>query len=216
MAQSNQKIICLGFHKTGTTSLSAVMDDLGYLVSSKRIAAEELSDEIAYRHIDKIMPQYDFFHNFPFPLCYKYLEQHYPDAKFILTSRDPDSWLKSAVSYYGGAERGSFKWVYGVSVVEGNEARMKEVYTRHLEDVRRHFTGNSKFIEVPMEAFLKPMSQALADFVGHPEAAGRPFPHKNQGGTLRGIFQNFVGNTYSKVVKLLHGRKHDSKNLSKL
>jgi hypothetical protein len=41
------------------------------------------------------------------------LYEAYPDAYFIVTVREPDSWIQSCKNYFGGTTSDVRKWMYG-------------------------------------------------------------------------------------------------------
>ncbi|MFA9556921.1 sulfotransferase [Evansella sp. AB-rgal1] len=99
------KIFCIGFNKTGTTSLKKAFDNLGFNVGNQHYA-ELLMNEYLSGNFDAIIKyckSAQVFQDFPFsvPNTYKYLDDAYPDSKFILTIRDsPEQWYNSLVRYH--------------------------------------------------------------------------------------------------------------------
>ncbi|EPR67709.1 sulfotransferase [Cyclobacterium qasimii] len=99
------KIFCIGFNKTGTTSLKILFRELGFVVGAQH-EAEFLLSEVErgkfdglFKHINKAQ----FFQDYPFsvPNTYKVLDEMCPSAKFILSVRDsPDAWYKSLVKFH--------------------------------------------------------------------------------------------------------------------
>ncbi|KAI8891450.1 hypothetical protein K501DRAFT_289958 [Backusella circina FSU 941] len=99
------KAIVAGLPRTGTDSLRTALDILGYrtmhsidLFSNHTMDPDLILE--AYRNRqnadwDKVYEKYDAAADVPVWLCYKELVQKYPDAKVILTLRDPVSWYKS-------------------------------------------------------------------------------------------------------------------------
>lgn len=92
-----QKIFCVGFNKTGTTSLGKAMGELGFSVGDQKIA-ENLHREYSQRDFKKIIR-----HSCPF--TYIALDLNFKDAKFILTVRDSsEQWYNSISKFH------SLKW----------------------------------------------------------------------------------------------------------
>ncbi|MDR5590581.1 sulfotransferase [Christiangramia sp. SM2212] len=100
------KIFGIGANKTGTTSLKAAMDDLGFIVGDQR-KGELLLEDWAHRdfsNIIKLCRQGQFFQDVPFslPNTYVILDNTFPNSKFILTVRDSaEQWYNSITKFHG-------------------------------------------------------------------------------------------------------------------
>ncbi|KAK9709243.1 hypothetical protein K7432_009161 [Basidiobolus ranarum] len=100
---SNLEVIGAGFGRTGTMSLKAALDKLGYrtyhmiVAVSKPEVYSPLWVEAAEGNPnwDKIFDGYNATVDNPACWWYKDLYQRSPDAKVILTVRDPERWYKS-------------------------------------------------------------------------------------------------------------------------
>lgn len=101
-----QKFFCVGRNKTGTTSLHKAFEGIGYPVGDQATA-----ERLAHQHYFK--GNFDpiirfcrfggFFQDVPFswPATYRYLDEAFPDAKFILTVRqDSETWYRSLVNFH--------------------------------------------------------------------------------------------------------------------
>lgn len=102
---NNQKIFCIGDNKTGTTSLTAAMEELGYAIGSQRPAEFLLNDwaERDFKKLIKHCRSAEFFQDFPFskPFTFIILDQKFPNSKFILTVRDsPEQWYDSLTKFH--------------------------------------------------------------------------------------------------------------------
>jgi hypothetical protein len=89
------KVFCIGKNKTGTTSIRAEFIRQGYQVGNVTAAAK-LAHYYHMKHFDPIIDHCksaEVFKDIPFswPDTYKYLDEAFPDAKFILTVRDSPS-----------------------------------------------------------------------------------------------------------------------------
>jgi len=101
------KYFCIGRNKTGTTSLKRAFEDLDFLVGDQR-RAEKLYDKHYFKGefnpIVKYCESAQVFQDAPFsfPDTYEYLDEAYPDSKFILTIRDDaEQWYQSIVHFHG-------------------------------------------------------------------------------------------------------------------
>lgn len=103
--QPRRKLFCIGFNKTGTTSLAAALCSLGFRVGDQ-IQAELLIDDWARRDFHRIIAYCrtaDAFQDVPFSLNHTYavMDHAYPGAKFILTIRDSaDEWFDSLLRFH--------------------------------------------------------------------------------------------------------------------
>jgi len=133
------KIFCIGFQKTGTSSIGKALEILGYRTCGAVALQEQDPTKIrttAFANVDK----FDAFQDNPWPLLYLELDQRFPGSKFILTRRDPQSWIKSVVRHFGNTGRPMLKWIYGVPYPKGNEEVFLERYDKHNQDVLEYFS----------------------------------------------------------------------------
>lgn len=149
------KIFCIGLGKTGTSSFKEAMLQLGF----NHLWGISLTGLTLY-HVDginsllPIIERYDSFDDFPWPLLYKDLAKHYPDSKFILTTRiNADKWYKSLITHSlrRGATEGHLL-AYNCYMPQGHEAQLKDMYSKHNKEVRSYFKCSSNFIELCWEA----------------------------------------------------------------
>ena len=105
-AQGKQKVFCIGRNKTGTTSLKAAFEALGYPVGNQR-KAEILTGkhyfEGDFQPIISYCKSAQVFQDVPFsyPETYRHLDQAYPGSKFILSVRDnPEQWYRSITRFH--------------------------------------------------------------------------------------------------------------------
>ena len=170
------KVFCIGFAKTGTTSLGKALSDLGYRVTGPNWVHDTFISEIIYTLVDKFVPIYDAFQDNPWPIVYEYLDKNYK-GKFILTTRSSESWLKSMVNHCGTKETPFRKWVYGYSNPVGHEDVYIKRYEKHNHDVREYFKGRDDFLEMSIvngEGYEK-----LCPFLGV-KMINEKFPHENK------------------------------------
>tara|TARA_R110002020_G_scaffold268819_3_gene484098 strand:- start:39331 stop:40023 length:693 start_codon:yes stop_codon:yes gene_type:complete len=93
------KVFGIGLHRTGTTTLEKVLEQLGYNVCPHMLGYRLMKDwyEDNYSSIIELAQNYDGFQDSPWchPGLYKVLDREYPTSKFILTVRDPERWFSS-------------------------------------------------------------------------------------------------------------------------
>ena len=169
------KIFGIGLSKTGKHSLSEALRNLGYNVGY-------------YPKLDEIMldsEKYDCLLDIPVILKYKALDKKYPDAKFILTVRNLDKWLKSCEIHFA-----SKKTLYHKKLrveIFGAELYDKEKFTnawnRHINKVKEYFKGREEdllIIDIPSgEGYNKLMAFLGVDYEIYRD---KLFPIKNDDG----------------------------------
>jgi hypothetical protein len=169
-----EKVFCIGLGKTGTTSLAKALEYMGFHVGRRQVVFKkhlpnvELIDSVKtgrYDEIFKILPFFDAFVDNPWPLLYKELASRESQAKFILTTREEGSWLKSVLTYFGNSHSEFRKLVYGESSPKGNETLYLNRYQKHNQEVIEYFASSSnRLLVLPLEERGK--WQLLANFLG--------------------------------------------------
>lgn len=172
------KVFGIGFHRTGTTSFQTALETLGYRVVGMRPDEWDAYERGDYERLRVMADEFDGFRDMPWPLLYRFLYSEYPDARFVLTWRDPDSWARSCAANYKDREHPMFPVIYGFQKFAGNESRAIEVYNCHIKDVREFFADKPDvFLEHDFTA--NPSWERLCTFLGE-TIPDRPFPHANK------------------------------------
>ena len=178
---SDTKVFGIGFHKTGTKSLAAALQRLGYRVTGSNAVHDP---DIASRVLDlafELAEQFDAFQDNPWPLLYREMDARYPGSHFILTTRPTDKWIRSVSHYFAGRSTPMREWIYGAGrgCPLTNEDIYIERYERHNREVRAYFHERpGDLLELAItegEGWEK-----LCPFLGKP-VPGVPFPHANRG-----------------------------------
>lgn len=173
-----QKVFCIGWHKTGTTTLGDALLILGYKVMGARL---DFAEPLLKNEIDFILEDVKFFdalQDMPWAALYEELDRNYPNSKFILTIRDEESWLNSASRHFKDLDVPLHKWLYGKGVLKGNE----EIY---LNRYRAHNVGvMDYFRDRPRDLLIMDFSKGhgwveLCNFLETP-IPRRKFPHSNK------------------------------------
>jgi len=166
-----RNVIFLGLPKTGTMSLTKAFEGAGYRTAHWQTDSGEyvgynirrafcdgerllhyLSDYDVITQMDVCLPEVSFF-----PQCFLYRDfaYQYPDALFVLNTRDIASQVKSIANWGDMLDR--FK-KYGI------EDPGKFIYS-HNNRVRDFFRGRGiAFLEFDIEVDLP---SRLSDFIGH-------------------------------------------------
>ena len=173
------KVFCIGFHKTGTTSLNQALMQLGYnLTGPDGVSDPDIKNNV-YAMCYKLAEQYDAFADNPWPIVYKEMDKKYPESKFILTLRPVDEWYASISQHFQEKTTPMREWIYGAGSPVGNEVLYKDRYLQHYDDVREYFKHReSSLLEFDLvggDGWNK-----LCDFLGRDPIDGE-IPHLNQG-----------------------------------
>jgi hypothetical protein len=140
-----QKVFCVGFQKTGTTSLGMALSYLGYQVCGyypfRDLARPGQFDENLFkRRLFEMAETHDAFKDTPWPVFYKELDERYPNSKFILIVRDTEKWIRSATQDFQDYENAIHNYIYGVPYPVGNEEIFINRYERHNREVQDYFS----------------------------------------------------------------------------
>jgi Sulfotransferase domain len=164
---TDRKIFCIGAAKTGTTSLAAFFEGLGFAVGDQS-AGELLVHEWARRNFIPIIAfarTAQVFQDIPFslPFTFQALDQAFPGSKFIMSvRRDAEEWygsltrfatqlinkgrlptaddLKEFPYHHKGWAFESAKLIYDVSEDDlFNRARFMKAYESHIDSVTEYF-----------------------------------------------------------------------------
>lgn len=177
-----QKVFCIGFQKTGTTSLHSALTTLGYktaAVVGRDWTAERLARDGAALCIETAK-KFDAAEDMPWPIFFRELDAAFPHSKFILTLRDGKRWLRSIERHFGDRAEEMQAFVYGrdAAAPAGAGARYLETYFAHERGVRAHFADR------PNDLLVMNLEEgdgwpALCAFLKAP-VPNSPFPAKNR------------------------------------
>ncbi len=180
-----QKIFGIGFQKTGTSSLNRALSILGFNAAGgirinhpKGVHIDlPLTKEKVLHVALARAEEADAFSDNPWALLYRELDAAFPGAKFILTVRDPDEWLRSMLRHFGDTPSDVTQWIYGVPYPRGHETRCLRVYAGHNDAVRAHFAARpADLLEMDFgrgDSWLE-----LCSFLNLP-VPSTEFPHDN-------------------------------------
>lgn len=197
------KVFCIGFQKTGTTSLGQALEILGHRVCGPvGVTNPDIRKKALAWAVEKV-PDYDAFQDNPWPLLYKEMDRLYPESKFILTTRHPRSWIKSAKKYFGYYESAAEVWIYdGVGTPIKNQKRFLKRYKEHNNEVRQYFKDRpNDFLEIDLGKGHG--WNEICDFLGC-EVPDCPFPFENKSGTLPAELQRHVVGIFATMRVYLH------------
>ena len=193
------KVFCIGFMKTGTTTLNRALSILGYRVSHDSWKWLPLIMQEDWESIQPLANKWDALEDNPIPLIYRELDHLFPDSKFILSTRDTEKWYTS-VSYHIGTLRSPMhEWLFGrgKSIPSQDRSHTLRVYEQHKDQVLEYFKDRPNDLLV-MDVTKTDSWSELCHFLGQeiPETA---FPHANKSTFSKPKNDNF--NAKIKLVK---------------
>ena len=189
MLRPDQKVFGLGLSKTGTSSLTEALELLGVRAIHYPHDATTYEELRSANYRLSILREYQAILDIPVAPFYAQLDAAWPGAKFILTVRDREAWLRSAEVHW----RLLMQWwenfpefkrfhefisacTYGS--IGFSRERFGFVYDTHVRNVREYFAGRpDDFLE--MDICAGEGWERLCPFLGM-EAPGAPFPHANE------------------------------------
>jgi len=191
MAQHDGKIFCIGFYKTGTTTLYDALRALGYhTVNGDTPGSYPGADdgETLIKQIDAgdyRLPTFEMFDAFsdnPYFRIWRQLYGMFPDAKFILTVRDEDRWIESCVKFYRHRRiRPMRVWMFGPHANPASSPQSRQVW---LDAYRAHNAAVREFFAIRPQQYFEfdPTREGgwdrLCAFLGAP-VPSLPWPHAN-------------------------------------
>ena len=210
------RVIGAGLGRTGTLSLKVALEELGFA------RCYHMSEVIAHledarvwdaaargERVDweTLFQGYQATVDWPSCSFYEELMRHYPDAKVVLTVRDPERWYESACHTIYVVRQAFPGWIMAFFprmrifrrmldrlIWDGTfHGRFEDrpfaidVFNRHNEQVRRVVPPERLLVFEVREGW-----EPLCAFLGVPVPAGKPFPHLNdtaefRSGILRGV-----------------------------
>ncbi|WP_017732388.1 sulfotransferase family protein [Nafulsella turpanensis] len=179
---TNSKIFGIGLSKTGTTSLGAALEILGY--KTKDFPSIKYIPHFLLYIKDKHLQHYDAFTDVPVIPFYKKLDKKFPGSKFIYTYREKEDWLRSCELYprfnlpFRKLPLKIIKLrtqVYGTYKFDRN--KFSDAYDRHHADVMSYFKEKPEQL-LCMNIIKGEEWEPLCNFLNHPVPAV-PFPSRN-------------------------------------
>jgi hypothetical protein len=194
------KVFCIGLNKTGTTSIGAALEGLGYRMGHQHHGENLLPFWLRrnFAPIVQFARSADAFQDIPFSLPFTYMALHaaFPAAHFVLTRRDSTAqWLASVLDFAAlglarlptAEEMRAERYAYPgflhdaqIGTVPGtsdadpwNRQALCDFYESHNAMVQAYFRGSDRLL------VLNPAQpdayDRLCRFLGRaPAAAGMP------------------------------------------
>jgi hypothetical protein len=184
------KVFCVGFQKTGTSSMGRALGILGFKVrgwlainnerkAKRYVAIDEpiTMDKLAQNCIP-LLEGYDAAQDTHWYLLYRELDDAFPGSKFILTRREPEAWFGSFRRHFGENGFGMMHFIYGESAItESNRDSFIRRYMTHNKSVEHYFRNRRDdllVLDIETAGWDK-----LCGFLNRRKPPFRPFPHAN-------------------------------------
>lgn len=203
------QVIGAGFGRTGTLSLKTALEELGFgkcyhMVDVLARMDDARTWDAAVRgeavDWDRLFDGYRSTVDWPGCAFYRELIRKYPEAKVILTVRDPGRWYESALQTIYFVRHAFPAWAARLNPKRRDFQRMLdsvvwdgtfrgrfedrdfaiETFDRHNDEVRREVPADRLLVYEVREGW-----EPLCRFLGVPVPEGKPFPHVNDAAEFR-------------------------------
>ncbi len=167
----NSKVFCIGYNKTGTTTLGKSLEQLG--LNNSSFNKKVWRKYYANKQFDKILKytaKFDSTDDLPWlktdmiPL----LDQTFPNSKFIYLTRDEESWKNSLM-----------KWTFKVKGFYPNIEEELILFREHKAFVLDYFKNRPKDQFIILDIKDQKGFKKLAHFIGRTPIQDH-FPHFNK------------------------------------
>jgi len=178
MSVLEPRVFAIGLERTGTRSLARALENLGYSVTGQNGPLNRPRISKVYRDV-AIRTSYkaEAFYGNPWPLVFQDMSRLWPNAKFILTIRDPQEWVASMAKSFGGTQTHIRRLQYGHGDPVGQEPQYIERMIAHETAVREYFReAPSSFLTMDITA--GDGYKTLSDFLKKPFPEDG-FPHES-------------------------------------
>lgn len=99
------KAFCIGYNKTGTTTMEQMLRDFGYRMPGQGMQETAVVEQLFqgnYEPLQALCRDYDAFQDMPFSqgVTYAVVDAMFPGSKFILTVRESNAWFDSLTRFH--------------------------------------------------------------------------------------------------------------------
>ena len=198
VSSPNGKFFGIGFHRTGTRSLNHYFERLGLRsihwvmkvdkVRYESLVIPHLNDRTQVVEVlAPVIEQYDAFTDVPFPGLYSELDQKYPNSRFILVTRNFETWWPSLKVHWKLGKK-HFRALDPFECIQYNRhsdrdmrfvtledrEHLRALLQKHTKSVQQYFAGRPEsLLEVKLED--PGIASKISAFLGRPSEAA--FPH---------------------------------------
>ncbi|GAC1406494.1 MAG: sulfotransferase family protein [Ktedonobacteraceae bacterium] len=204
------KVIGAGFGRTGTLSTKAALEELGLGPCYHMTEVFSHPEDIAYWEAasrgesvnwHQLFERYQSAVDWPECSFYEEIMKAYPDAKVLLTVRDPQRWYESVISTIYQVSRRDTSSPFASLMYNATPKRIrrimrilsdvvwegtfagkfedahyaKMVFTQHIEEVKQRVPPEKLLVYDVKEGW-----EPLCTFLGVEVPHNKPFPHLNE------------------------------------
>jgi hypothetical protein len=180
-AHGYSKVFGIGAARTGTSSLGRAFLLLGFRHTSWDPALWDALERSDYEPIFAVAERFESFEDGPWngPDFYRALDGRFPDSKFVLTVRDPQSWLQSHERHFSAEGARRIPERFRIPDYPGRRKQILHDYEARNEAVRTYFAARPSALLV-LDIVRGEGWKELCAFLGL-RPPPRPFPHLNRG-----------------------------------
>jgi hypothetical protein len=224
------EVIGAGFGRTGTMSLKVALEEMGFgpcyhmmevFENPEHVEQWEAARE-GHVNWEGLFRGYRAAVDWPAAAFYEELMEKYPDAKVILTVRDPDKWYESARSTIYNIQNVASSPVFSLAALfvprmrqmrrvarMASDLAWEDVFDGRFEDRRYAIEVFNRWNEevkrrVPVQKLLvyevKEGWEPLCDFLGVAVSEGKPFPHLNDAETFRKMIRRRTALAFATLI----------------
>jgi hypothetical protein len=168
-SKSGSKVFCIGYNKTGTTSVGKAFSILGYknLSFNKEVTSNYNNKNIL--KVLKYASKYDSFDDFPWmsTKMIPILDKVFPGSKFIHLYRDEEPWKKSWCNWHSFLGKS-----YDIELALKN-------YRMHNDFVYNYFKGRENIDFISLQVNNPNAFKKIAKFLGHTPPYNK-LPYENR------------------------------------
>lgn len=174
-----ERVFGIGAARTGTSSLARAFVLLGFRHTSWDADLWQLYERGDYEPIFRIADRFESFDDGPWNGrdFYRELDRRYPRSKFVLTVREPRSWLASHERHFSAEGARRIPERYLVADYASRRDEIIEQYLARNREVNLYFNDRSDDLLV-LDVCGGEGWEPLCSFLGLDPPRG-PFPHLN-------------------------------------
>jgi len=171
--QSKNKVFCIGFNKTGTSSLHSLFGRLGYR-SYHGVKWRDTNN-------NKLLYKYDCFSD-GIPDDFTNLDRMFPGSKYILQVRELDRWLISRLEHIRRSkEKGQLK--DAADWLNDSDDAIKywiEKWNNHHIRVLTYFMNRQSDLLIVNYVRDPKAASKICNYLGHPDIGSKSHRNKNR------------------------------------
>lgn len=164
------KVFVLSLHRSGTTSVHHLLRTIGYkslhwpIRDGERdiradITGHETDLEYVWSSLSPLLERRESFSDVPFPVLYKQALRDFPNARFLLLNREPNSWLRSVRDHVGSRKFKPFErvqyWHYfpdrPKKLSEIDEGDLLSLPQRHRDAIENTLDAANQLLSIDLK-----------------------------------------------------------------